>query len=275
MSEEANVLTDEQTTQVEEVKETTQVEVPVEEPKPTQEEKFEKKKKTAQERINELTAEKYKLKLELEEEKKKTKVDSETPKAPNPLKFTDDVGNFDEEKWNQAMADYNDKFSVHRESKKKQEEVAEVAKSEEELKNRAWEEIAAKVSQKYPDFMEVTNKGVYNPVLVDILKDKARVDIEEGTTVSADVAEYLGKNPVELAKVNRMSNDPVNMIIELGKIHGKIESLTKNVSNAPKPLDTLDAEKGSLKEFEDFPDGKDDEWYQWRKKQKMEKLKKK
>jgi hypothetical protein len=280
--EEVNVLTDEQTTQVEEAKEgikeevTTQVEVPVEEPKPTQEERFEKKKKTFQERINEKTAENYRLKKELEEERKKTKVESEIPKAPNPQKFVDEYGNFEEDKWNSAMAEYNEKYSDHRDSKKKQEEVVQVTKEEEEAKQKNWEDVAIRAIEKYPDLQEVTNKDVYNPVLIDVLRDKSKIDIEEDTTVSADLAYYLGKNPVELARINKLAkNDPVNMIIELGKIQGKLESLTKNVSNAPKPLETLDAEKGSLKDSEEFPDGKDDEWFQWRKKQKLEKLKRK
>jgi hypothetical protein len=267
--EEVNVLTDEQTTKVEEV--TTQVEVPVEEPKPTQEEKFEKKKKTFQERINEKTAENYKLKKELEEERKKTKVDSEIPKAPNPQKFVDEYGNFEEDKWNTAMSEYN--YSNHRDSKKKQEEVDQVTKSDEEKRIKSWNDVAAKAIEKYPDLQEVTSKDVYSPILIDVLKDKAKEDVEEDTTVSADLAYYLGKNIGELNRINRL--DPINMLIELGKIQGKLESLTKNVSNAPKPLETLDAEKGSLKEVLEFPDGKDDEWFQWRKKQQMEKLKKK
>jgi hypothetical protein len=277
--EEVNVLTDEQTTQVEEAKEgikeevTTQVESPVEEPKPTQEEKFEKKKKTFQERINEKTAENYKLKKELEEERKKTKVDSEIPKAPNPQKFVDEYGNFEEDKWNTAMSEYNDKYSNHRDSKKKQEEVDQVTKSDEEKRIKSWNDVAAKAIEKYPDLQEVTSKDVYSPILIDVLKDKAKEDVEEDTTVSADLAYYLGKNIGELNRINRL--DPINMLIELGKIQGKIESLTKNVSNAPKPLETLDAEKGSLKDSEEFPDGKDDEWFQWRKKQKLEKLKRK
>jgi hypothetical protein len=277
--EDVNILTDEQTTQVEEVQEeikeevTTQVEVPVEEPKPTQEEKFEKKKKTFQERINEKTAENYKLKKELEEERKKTKVDSEIPKAPNPQKFVDEYGNFEEDKWNTAMSEYNDKYSNHRDSKKKQEEVDQVTKSDEEKRIKSWNDVAAKAIEKYPDLQEVTSKDVYSPILIDVLKDKAKEDVEEDTTVSADLAYYLGKNIGELNRINRL--DPINMLIELGKIQGKIESLTKNVSNAPKPLETLDAEKGSLKYSEEFPDGKDDEWFQWRKKQKLEKLKRK
>jgi hypothetical protein len=277
--EDVNVLTDEQTTQVEEVKEevketpkgeevTTKVEVLVE----LSQEEIAKKKQKSENRFSKLLAERWQLKKENEELRKRVSTEVVQPKAPNIQKFVGEDGNVDEEKYNQAMAEYTEKFLEHRDTKKKQEEFTQVTANEEEIKNKAWEDVAAKVIEKYPDFMEVTNKGVYSPVLVDILKDKAKVDIEEDTTISADIAEYLGKNPVELAKVNRLSNDPVNMIIELGKIQGKLESLTKNVSNAPKPLETLDAEKGSLKEFEDFPDGKDDEWYAWRQKEKRKKL---
>jgi hypothetical protein len=275
--EDVNILTDEQTTQVEEVQEeikeevTTQVEVPVEEPKPTQEEKFEKKKKTFQERINEKTAENYRLKKELEEERKKTKVESEIPKAPNPQKFVDEYGNFEEDKWNSAMAEYNEKYSDHRDSKKKQEEVVQVTKEEEEAKQKNWEDVAIRAIEKYPDLQEVTSKDVYNPVLIDVLRDKAKIDIEEETTVSADLAYYLGKNPVELARINKLAKtDPVNMIIELGKIQGKLESLTKNVSNAPEPIVPLDGEKGGLVEKELSGDEILDQYY----KKQLEKNKK-
>jgi hypothetical protein len=276
MSEDVNVLTDEQTTQVEpEITEekpeiTVETTEKVEEPKLTPDQKLEKKRKTFQERINEKTAENYRLKKELEEERKKTKVDSEIPKAPNPQKFIDEYGNFDEDKWNSAMSEYNEKYSDHRESKKKQEEIDQVTKSDEDKRIKSWNDVAAKAIEKYPDLQEVTSKDVYSPILIDVLKDKAKEDIEEDTTVSADLAYYLGKNIGELNRINRL--DPINMLIELGKIQGKIESLTKNVSNAPKPLETLDAEKGSLKDSDEFPDGKDDEWYAWRQKQKRKKL---
>jgi hypothetical protein len=284
--EDVNVLTDEQTTQVEEVKEVTEKSEVVETVEtteiPKESDQGKKKKETFEERterlkreVDELTGKKYTLKKEIEELSKQ-KVSPERPKVPNIQKFVNDDGVVDEEKYNEAMAEYNERFFDFRETKKKQDEVVEVAKSEQENKQKNWEDVATKAIKKYPDLQEVTSKDVYNPVLIDVLRDKAKIDIEEETTVSADLAYYLGKNPIELAKINKLANnDPVNMIIELGKIHGKIESLTKNVSNAPKPLETLDAEKGSLKEFEDFPDGKDDEWFQWRKKQKLEKLKRK
>lgn len=241
-------VTDDKTAQVEIVPEIPKEETPseeipkttdvkVEEPKLTPEqEKFEKKKLTARQRISELShsnkafrTENEKLTKEIEELRTKISV---VPEVPNPQKFIDEFGNFNDGAYSKAMSEYTEKLV---ESKIPKPPVTPVV---EELNPvEAWEKIAVKVTEKYPDFREAVAKEVFKPQLAQALYERAVEDIEDETTVSAELSYYLGKNEAE---ARRLSDMPVKqMLVELGKIEEKLNSLNKKTSNAPEPIEPV------------------------------------
>jgi len=156
--EEVNVL---ETTNAEEVKEevTEQSEETVnpEEPEKTEikeveltpEEKFEKKKKTARERINDLTAKNYRLQKELEEIRK-TKVEPQKPVSPNIQQYTDEYGNIDHSKYDQAMSAYQDAYYDYKKSK----DVPVV----DDILDNIFDEELEKASENTPAFLILPGK---------------------------------------------------------------------------------------------------------------------
>lgn len=220
--------------------------VKVEEPKLTPEqEKFEKKKLTARQRISELShkvrskdaviAEKEARIKELE-----SKV-SAVPQVPNPQKFVNEDGVLNEVEYAKAMSEYTEKLVESKMPKPAvSQEVDEINPVE------AWEQVAGKIAEKYPDFRDAVAKEVFKPQLAQALYERALEDVDDETTVSAELSYYLGKNESE---AKRLSDMPVKqMLVELGKLEEKISSLNKKTSQALEPIEPVTGDTLNIKE---------------------------
>lgn len=220
--------------------------VKVEEPKLTPEqEKFEKKKLTARQRISELShkvrskdaviAEKEARIKELE-----SKV-SAVPQVPNPQKFVNEDGVLNEVEYARAMSEYTEKLVESKMPKPAvSQEVDEINPVE------AWEQVAGKIAEKYPDFRDAVAKEVFKPQLAQALYERALEDVDDETTVSAELSYYLGKNESE---AKRLSDMPVKqMLVELGKLEEKISSLNKKTSQALEPIEPVTGDTLNIKE---------------------------
>ncbi len=113
-------------------------------------------------------------------------------------------------------------------------------------------------SEKYADFAEITQDPTL-PIttpMVEMLREFEH---------PADIAYYLGKNPVQCSKIAQMS--PVQAARELSKIEGKVSSATnaqqqpKTITKAPPPIApnktggetvTKDPSKMSQAEYEEW-----------------------
>ena len=97
-----------------------------------------------------------------------------------------------------------------------------------EKRSETFLEKAEKASERYPDFQTV----VSNPALP--INDAMAEYIAE-SDLGADVAYYLGKNPVKAAQIAKLS--PVGAARELTRIEAELASKPKaNPSNAPEPI---------------------------------------
>lgn len=97
-----------------------------------------------------------------------------------------------------------------------------------EQRTETFIEKAEKASERYPDFQTV----VSNPALQ--INDHMAEFIAESET-GADVAYYLGKNPLKASQIAKLS--PVGAARELARIESELASKPKaNPSNAPEPI---------------------------------------
>jgi hypothetical protein len=244
--EDVNVL-EATTAEAEKTEVTTEVEVPVE--KLTTEQKFEKKKKTFQERLDQRTAQYYQVKKELDELKSKTKVVLPEPKAPTIQQFTDAYGTVDEEAYGKKMVEFTETVLEHRDVKKQNENYTKTIEEINLQKSQAWDSVVSKSIEKYPDIINATmGEEIYHPDVIEILYNKAVEDVEEETTESADLAVYLAKNKRELHRINNLPTVEMKAM-EMGKIQAEIGKLPK-LSTAPEPIVPLDGDKGDLPQGE-------------------------
>lgn len=232
-----------------ETKETPEVEkadVKVDEPKLTPEqEKFERKKLTARQRISELS---HKVRAKdtviAEKEARIKELESKisiVPQVPNPQKFVNEDGVLNEIEYAKAMSDYTEKLV-----ESKMPKPAPAPEVEEVNPVAAWENVASKVAEKYPDFRQAVEKEVFKPQLAIALYERALEDVEDETTVSAELSYYLGKNESE---ARRLSDLPQKqMLVELGKLEEKLNSLNKKTSQALEPIEPVTGDTLSPKE---------------------------
>lgn len=102
------------------------------------------------------------------------------------------------------------------------------AKREAERRHESFMEKAEKASEKYPDFQLV----VGNPTLP--IND-AMVEYLADSELGADVAYWLGKNPMKAQQIAAMS--PIKAARELAKVEAELASKPKaSPSKAPEPI---------------------------------------
>ena len=113
--------------------------------------------------------------------------------------------------------------------RKATEKITQLEKQREQDKSaEKFLERVDKVSDKYPDFQEVTG----NPAL-HISTEMA--EFISDSDLGPDVAYYLGKHPNEAAKIAQMS--PIKIARELTRIEAEVSvKPTVKTSNAPAPI---------------------------------------
>lgn len=241
-----------------------QVEAPAEEPVEQTEVKepeteiaevAEPPKKTAQDRINELTRKRREAEREAEYWKSKA-TQPETPKAE--ATGEPSLDQFETtEQYVKALVRWERKQD-------ERESQAAKDKREEDEALSSFQRRADKLRAEAEDFDEVVESTPFTPYM--------RKTIAQSDNGPA-VAYYLGQNKEIAEKLCSLSPD--KQIYELGKLETKIllAKETKKVSAAPKPISPVGMGGGAKEK--DPSDMSDDEWYAWEKKQQLEKLKKK
>ena len=128
----------------------------------------------------------------------------------------------DDEAFTQAQID-------HLAEKKAAEKLAQRERAEQqERATESFLEKAEKAQERYPDYHAV----VGNPALA--IND-GMVEFIAESDVGADVAYWLGKNPIKSAQIAQMS--PMKAARELSRIEAEIASKPKaNPSKAPEPI---------------------------------------
>jgi hypothetical protein len=105
----------------------------------------------------------------------------------------------------------------------------------------AYQERVTKAQEKYADYREVAESP---NVTVTVAMAQAILHTEHGP----DIQYFLGKNPAEAQRISALN--PAQQLVELGLIVGRLSAPQKEepapkpkpvVSNAPKPIKTLEA----------------------------------
>lgn len=119
-----------------------------------------------------------------------------------------------------------------------------------------WQESVSKAEEKYDDFAQVTNNPQLpiSPVMAQAIK---------ASSVGAEVAYFLGKNPDEAARIARL---PAFLAVkEMGKLEAKVEAAPpeapKKPSAAPAPIKPINGKVGAGSAPE-TTDPKSLDWYQ-------------
>ena len=122
-----------------------------------------------------------------------------------------------------------------------------------EKQSEAFIEKAEKAGEKYPDFQTV----VANPSL---RINDAMVEFITDSDLGADVAYFLGKNPLKASQIAEMT--PVKAARELTRIEAEIAARPKpRHSNAPAPINPISGSAGGSKSPAEMSDA---EYAKWR-----------
>ncbi len=222
----------------------------------------EPKKTKVQERIGQLTKEKWDARREAEywknqaakRETPPTEVSSDRPKPPLETEFSDT------EEYRKARVEYEDKLDAWRERGKRTQEIQFRQKQEHEDNLAKYNLNAERMRAKYQDFDETVNSPVFTPELsVEILASE----------YAPEIGYYLAKNPAEAQRISSLSLNAIAR--EIGRLESKFtEGKSRLISGAPKPLTTV---AGNDIVTKDPSKMTDDEWYRWDKQEKIKKIK--
>ena len=109
----------------------------------------------------------------------------------------------------------------------------------------AWTESTAGFREKAPDFDAVVHNPnlTVTPVMADAIRESSR---------GAEIAYYLGKNPVEAARI--ASLPPVSQATAITRLETRVAGVgSASVSRAPQPVSTLSGRSGGTgKRLEDM-----------------------
>ncbi len=224
---------------------------------------IEPKKSKVQERIDQITKEKWEARREAEHwknlatkaEPSRVEVPSDRPKPPLEVDFSDT------EEYRKARVEYEDKVDAWRERGKRSQEIQFRQKQEHEENLAKYNLNAERMRVKYQDFDETVNSPVFTPELsVEILASE----------YAPEIGYYLAKNPAEAQRISSLS--PNTIAREIGRLESKFtEGKSKLISGAPKPLTTVTGNDITPKDPSKMST---EEWMIWEKQQTMEKLKK-
>jgi hypothetical protein len=191
----------------------------------------ETKRHGAQQRINEITRQKYEAQREAEYWKAKAEELKTAPAAPATEKPV--VSDFDDyESFVEALADWKAEQKVSevltkREQEQKQREAETQAKT-------AWEERVEKVREELPDYDEVIFSDAFRTLPVSA----AMAEAIEASEFGPKLAYHLAKNPAEAARIASLA--PIPAVRELLMLEGKLSVAsppqTRPVSAAPAPI---------------------------------------
>lgn len=256
MEEETVVTTEVAVEEVkEEVQETAEVKEEVAETKPP-----EPKKKTAQERIDEITRARREAEREKEYWKQVALAKKEEPptkQEPSIYPPRPKVEQFE------TTQEYEDALLEWHENKKEVQTRANRQRVEQESAVKTFNERAEKLRTEHEDFDEVIEAEVFSPVMrAALLKSET----------GPEIAYFLGK-PENWKEADRIRNLPLEMQpYELGKLETKllVAKQTKKITDAPPPIKPVGMTGGSEKDPSKMTI---EEWMAWDKQKEEDKRK--
>ena len=187
----------------------------------------EKPKRSARERINELTKRAHEAEREAQRWREAAERKTADPsEKPNPDKF----GSYDE--YVEALADWKADQRVAESFKRRDAERSQAAEARAaEAKAQAWAERQSEFREATPDYDAVIGKSAVQvaPHVVDAL-----LDSESGP----ELAYHLAKRPETVKRINALS--PLSAARELGRIEATLSNPAapqfKPASKAPAPI---------------------------------------
>ena len=187
----------------------------------------EKPKRSARERINELTKRAHEAEREAQRWREAAERKTADPsEKPNPDKF----GSYDE--YVEALADWKADQRVAESFKRRDAERSQAAEARAaEAKAQAWAERQSEFREATPDYDAVVGKSAVQiaPHVVDTL-----LDSESGP----ELAYHLAKRPETVKRINALS--PLSAARELGRIEATLSNPAapqiKPASKAPAPI---------------------------------------
>ena len=187
----------------------------------------EKPKRSARERINELTKRAHEAEREVQRWREAAERKTADPsEKPNPDKF----GSYDE--YVEALADWKADQRVAESFKRRDAERSQAAEARAaEAKAQAWAERQSEFREATPDYDAVVGKSAVQiaPHVVDTL-----LDSESGP----ELAYHLAKRPETVKRINALS--PLSAARELGRIEATLSNPAapqiKPASKAPAPI---------------------------------------
>ena len=218
------------------------------------------KKSGIQERINELTRQRYDKERALEAARQEAEywkaqaIQKPEQEAPKPQQSGRPVSeNFDSyEEYLEALSDYkvNERLAAAQQEQTQAQKQAELAKQQQKFHARA-ETLG------FDDFVEV----VYNP---DLQVSQDMIEIAFDSDKGPELLYFLGKNPAEAARIASMS--AAQAARELGRLEASLDMPpAKNVSSAPPPIKPISGggEPPQMDQEKMTPE----QWREWRNEQ--------
>lgn len=214
-----------------------------------------KPKKTAQERIDELTRKRRDAERDAEYWRAKA-LEKEPEKKPvEPVSNRPRLDQFETtEQYEDALLDWK---LGNIERKKRQEIFA----SEQQRAAQTFQERAQKLREEHDDFDEVIEQPVFSAVMRD-----AFVMSENGPSV----AYHLGTHPAEAERIRAM---PAAMqLIEIGRLETKLSlaGAQRKTPSAPAPINPVGMGGGT--KDKNPSEMSDEEWFSWKKEQEKKQI---
>ena len=176
------------------------------------------------------------------------------PIRPSIARYTNEYGEIDQQSYDSALSDYEDKLFDWKQKDARDREFADRAKIRNEAQKEKFLVLADEMRQTHPDFDEVIERPIYSQQL-----SQALFEIDKG----AEIAYYLGNHSDEALRIGQLP--PVSMVKELNELLKN--KLKKSISNAPAPIDPITGGKsGKQKKWDEMTD---EEWYRMRERERL------
>lgn len=221
-----------------------------------------KRRSRAQDRINELTRERYERDRQIAEMQRQMR-EMQERQAQQPQQTEDDMPRladygYDEDQYRAALYQWNqqklqDYQTQQQQQIEQQRQMAEVQRQQQLLQAKIH-----KATEKYPDFVQKVNDPSLPPLQeVNPTAFQAILESDSG----ADVAYYLANNPQEIYRFAQMS--PLQTVREITLLETRLQAAPpKQVRTPPKPPSTVS--EGTSEAVTD-PNKMDiDTWMKWR-----------
>lgn len=224
-----------------------------------------KRRSRAEERINELTREKYEAQRNLEAMQRQMaelqqRMQPQMPETGEPMPQLSQYG-YDEERYTQAVQQWHQNQMARIAQQQEQMRQQQAYQAEQMRQQQVLSEKIQKGVEKYPDFTQKVNDPRLPPLReVNPVAFQAVLESD----AAHDVAYYLASNPQEIYRFASMT--PTQAVREVTLIEAKLKAAPpREVRNPPKPPSTVG---GSGAEAMKDPDKMTtEEWLAWRNRQ--------